>query len=264
MSNLSPTMLLLNLGHALDHLFLLIFATAVGAIAVEFGMGWTELMPYTAGAFLLFGLGSLPAGWLGDHWGRRAMMVVFFIGIGASSIAVSLARSPIEIAVLLTVLGAFAAIYHPVGIAMVVQNAKGIGITIGINGLAGNLGIAAAAVLTGFLVRDFGWRAAFAVPGALSIACGVLFYFVAARESEAPAKRKPKIVDIPRNLALRVFLVMTATAICSSFAFNFTTNGNTALFLSASAASRPIRHVSASCSPASMPLPRSPSSWSAS
>ena len=46
--------LLLNLAHALDHLFLLIFATAVGAIAADFGFArWEDLMPYGAGAFLI-------------------------------------------------------------------------------------------------------------------------------------------------------------------------------------------------------------------
>ena len=40
--------LLLNVGHAIDHMFLLIFATAVATIAMEFGHGdWTELMPYS-------------------------------------------------------------------------------------------------------------------------------------------------------------------------------------------------------------------------
>ena len=34
MSNRTPTALLLNAGHAIDHLFLLIFATAVATIAV--------------------------------------------------------------------------------------------------------------------------------------------------------------------------------------------------------------------------------------
>ncbi|MCX7227182.1 MAG: hypothetical protein NT071_16615, partial [Burkholderiales bacterium] len=67
---------LLNLGHALDHMALLIFATAVTSIAPEFGFSrWEDLMPYSAGAFLLFGLGSVPAGRLGDLWGRRNMMV---------------------------------------------------------------------------------------------------------------------------------------------------------------------------------------------
>ena len=68
-----PTQLLLNLGHAIDHMFLLIFATAVTTLAAEYGVQrWEDLMPYRAGALLLFGLGSLPAGRLGDLWGRRA------------------------------------------------------------------------------------------------------------------------------------------------------------------------------------------------
>jgi MFS family permease len=89
MSNGSPTALLLNAGHALDHLFLLIFATAVAAIAADWGMLWQDLMPYTLGAFLMFGVGSLPAGRLGDLWGRRAMMIVFFVGMGLSALLVA-------------------------------------------------------------------------------------------------------------------------------------------------------------------------------
>ena len=58
MSNTSPTALLLNAGHAMDHLFLLIFATAVPVIAAELGMVWQDLMPYTVGAFVLFGAGA--------------------------------------------------------------------------------------------------------------------------------------------------------------------------------------------------------------
>ena len=48
--------LLLNIGHGLDHMFLLIFAASVGVIASDFGFqSWEDLMPYGVGAFLLFG-----------------------------------------------------------------------------------------------------------------------------------------------------------------------------------------------------------------
>ena len=108
--------LLLNVGHALDHLFLLIFATAVVAIAAEFGFSrWEDLMPYGVGAFFLFGLGSLPSGRLGDLWGRRPMMLVFFFGIGAAAVLTALARGPWQLAGGLTLIGLFASIYHPVG-----------------------------------------------------------------------------------------------------------------------------------------------------
>src|SRR6266581_1666733 len=113
MSTGRPTALLLNAGHALDHLFLLIFATAVGAIATDWGMIWQDLMPYTAGAFVMFGLGSLPAGRLGDLWGRRAMMVVYFLGMGVSGLVIAAASSPWHLAVALTVMGAFASSTTP-------------------------------------------------------------------------------------------------------------------------------------------------------
>jgi MFS family permease len=226
MSKLSPTALLLNAGHALDHLFLLIFATAVAAIAAEWGMVWQDLMPYTVGAFVMFGLGSLPAGRLGDLWGRRAMMVVFFLGIGAAAILVATTSGVWTLAAALTLMGIFASIYHPVGIPMLVQNARNPGFTIGVNGLAGNLGIAIAAMLTGFLVKQAGWRAAFAVPGALAMLCGVLFLLLVPREDMAPAKRPKKSVDLPPSVMARVVLVMTLAAVSSSLIFNFTTNGN--------------------------------------
>ena len=220
--------LLLNLGHALDHLFLLIFATAVSAIAVDFGVArWEDLMPYTVGAFFMFGVGSVPAGRLGDLWGRRKMMLVFFYGIGLASIAVAFTQSPWQIAAALTVLGLFSAIYHPVGIPMLVQHSKRPGITIGINGLAGNLGIAFAALSTGLLVKYFGWRMAFVVPGVVSIAAGLLFSKTAPLELGPPATKKSTHIQLPKHLAVRTFIVMVASGTTGSLLFNFTTNGNT-------------------------------------
>ena len=226
MSPTRPTALLLNAGHALDHLFLLIFATAVGAIAAEWNMVWQDLMPYTVGAFIMFGLGSLPAGRLGDLWGRRAMMVVFFLGLGGSAMLVALTSGVWPLAAALTLMGVFASIYHPVGIPMLVQQARNPGFTIGVNGLFGNLGIAFAAVLTGFLVKYAGWRAAFVIPGLLALLCGMLFLALVPKEEVAPARRPKKSVDLPRAVMARVLLVMTLAAVSSSLIFNFTTNGN--------------------------------------
>jgi len=220
--------LLLNVAHALDHLFLLIFATAVAAIARDFGFTrWEDLMPYGVGAFLMFGLGSLPAGKLGDSWGRRPMMLVFFFGLGASALLASIAQNVWQLAAALTLLGTFTAIYHPVGIPMLVQGAKKPGATIGVNGLAGNLGIAAAALVTGFLVQAIGWRAAFAVPGLACIALGLLFAKVVPAEAEPPSQRKrvSAVTLAPGQLA-RVLMVMTVASATAGLLFNLTTNGN--------------------------------------
>jgi len=223
--------LLLNVAHGIDHMFLLIFATAVGSIAAEFGFhDWEDLMPYGVGAFILFGVGSLPAGRLGDLWGRRRMMLVFFFGIGASALIAALARNAWQLAAALTLLGAAASIYHPVGIPMLLQTARKPGAVIGINGLSGNLGIAVAALSTGFLVQWLGWRAAFAVPGLLAAGCGVLFMRLCPEEVEAPASRKTRAtIVLPPKLLARVFAVMTMAAVTGSLLFNFSTNGNAQL-----------------------------------
>ena len=226
---LTPTATrLLNLGHALDHMALLIFATAVTSIAPEFGFSrWEDLMPYSAGAFLLFGLGSVPAGRLGDLWGRRNMMVVFFFAMSATALLCAAAQNAWQMAAALTLLGAASSIYHPVGIPMLLQHARRPGATIGLNGLVGNLGIALAAILTGFMVKYVGWRMAFVAPALLSLACGLLFLRCSSRETESPAKRTSKArIALPPRLLARLFMVMTFAAVSSSLLFNFTTNGN--------------------------------------
>jgi len=221
------TSLLLNFAHAIDHLMLLVFATAVSSIAADFGIGrWEDLMPYTTGAFLMFGIGSFPSGRLGDLWGRRVMMLVFFVGMGASALLIAATQNPWQLALALACMGAFASIYHPVGIPMLLRHTTRPGVTIGINGMAGNLGIAAAAMSTGFLIQYADWRTAFVVPGLVSIVCGVLFMKIAPAEQEAPGKQVSRQIELAPKTRNRVFLVMTMLAITSSILFNFTTNGN--------------------------------------
>ena len=208
-------------------MFLLIFATAVSVIAADFGKAsWEQLMPYGAPAFLLFGLGSIPSGRLGDLWGRRPMMLVFYHGMGFAALLAAVTQNAWQLAIALTLLGAFASIYHPVGIPMLLQATRRPGWTIGVNGLSGNLGIALAALSTGFAVKFIGWRAAFAIPGLIAIACGILFARVTPVETHAPAKRAARTMAIPASVVARVFLVMTTAAVTGGLLFNFTTNGN--------------------------------------
>ncbi len=220
--------LMLNIGHAIDHMFLLVFAAAIGAIAADFGFAhWEDLMPYGVGAFFLFGIGSLPSGRLGDLWGRRRMMLVFFFGIGTAALATALARNAWQLAIALAAIGAFASIYHPVGIPMLVQRTRNPGAVIGVNGLAGNLGVAVAALITGFVTQWIGWRAAFVLPGLLAIACGAVFAYAAPVEAETPARRTTRSARaVPPGVLTRALVVMTAAAVTGSLLFNFTTNGN--------------------------------------
>ena len=114
--------LFLNVGHFFDHLIILIFsAVAALGLAREWGMGYAQLIPYATPGFVAFGLFAVPAGWLADKWSREGMMLVFFLGIGTAAVLTALADTPLQIGLGLFVIGMFGAIYHPVGLAMVVQ-----------------------------------------------------------------------------------------------------------------------------------------------
>ena len=170
--------LFLNVGHFLDHLFSLIFATVAALVlAKEWGMSYAELIPYATPGLIAFGVFSLPAGWLADRWSREGMMVVFFIGIGLASVATSTAQSPVQIAVGLFVVGVFAAIYHPVGLAMIARGGQSMGRDIAVNGVWGNMGVGCAALLTGVLIDLAGWRTAFWVPGVFSVIVGLAYLY---------------------------------------------------------------------------------------
>jgi MFS family permease len=216
--------LFLNLGHAIDHLLMLIFPTVVLAMSAELGRGYADLLPLALGGFIAFGACSIPAGWLADRWSRTGMMTVFFFGIGAASILTGLASGPAQIAFGLTLIGVFAAIYHPVGIAMLVANRDNVGRVLGVNGVFGNVGVAFSALLAGALAATAGWRAAFIVPGAIAIGVGVAFaIIVRGSRIQAPARRAAVLVKLSRADLARVFGVLTVATACGGVIFNATT-----------------------------------------
>jgi len=222
----SPTSLLLNLGHAMDHWVIAIFLYTVSVIAGVWGTDWKELTPYAFGASFMFGAGSIVSGKLGDSWGRRSMMIIFFAGLGVSCLLIALCQNKWQIGLALTLMGAFASIYHPVGIPMIVQGADKPGFVIGVNGLVGNLGIAIGASVSVLLATRYGWQMAYIVPGIVSLVAAGLFSMLVPKEQEAPARRKAKMLDLPPSVMAKVFFIMTCAAVTGSIVFNFTTNSN--------------------------------------
>jgi MFS family permease len=225
--------LLLNIGHFLDHMFTLIFATVAAlALSREWGLSYGDLLKYATPGFFAFGVFAYPAGWLADKWSREGMMVAFFVGIGVTAILTGLTQSPLQLGIGLFVVGMFAAIYHPVGLAIVVAKWKNTGMRIAVNGVWGNLGVASAALLTGYLIDNGGWRAAFIAPGIFSIAIGIAYAAMQWREIAADrggrstATNKPAAAPLPtdyKQLLIRVSVIVFLTTAISSIIFQSTT-----------------------------------------
>ncbi|MFP6749606.1 MAG: MFS transporter [Alphaproteobacteria bacterium] len=224
--------LMLNIGHFLDHLFTLIFATVAALVLYrEWGMGYGELIAYATPGFFAFGVFSLPAGWIADKWSRDGMMCVFFIGIGLTAIATGFARTPLQMGAGLFVVGMFAAIYHPVGLAIVTTKWRNTGMRIAANGVWGNLGVASAALIAGYLIDNGGWRMAYILPGCFSIAMGLAYMSLRWKnihlERMAPKTAKAEVQARAsatyRALLIRISAIVFFTTAVSSVIFQATT-----------------------------------------
>jgi MFS family permease len=210
----------LNWAHALDHFVMLIYPTVV-ALQALYGRSYAELIGLSTGSFVAFGLFSLPAGWLADRWSRRDMMVAFYLGCGASLIGAALAPSLIWLAVALFMLGIFAAIYHPVGTAMVIESATHRGRTMAFNGVCGNLGISLAAGITAMLMAALSWRGAFFVPGIVCVATGVVYVWLIPNEAQHKSARSAT-ADVPLSPAVAaiIFGLFIVVALAAGLVFN--------------------------------------------
>lgn len=216
------TLRFVNVAHALDHYVLLIYPTAVIAIAAQTGLGYGELIGLATGAFVAFGLCSLPMGWLADRFGRRNMLAVFFFSYGLSCFGVASAGSPTAFALWLCVLGLASAIYHPVGSTMLVTHARRLGRDLGVNGVWGNFGAAFASGISAFLAAHLGWQAAFLVPGALCLALGAAFLALVPGDGEGGARAggAAPVIAVSRPVAL--LCVFGLAILAGGMTFNVT------------------------------------------
>ncbi len=220
----------LNIGHFLDHFFILVFATVAAlTLTREWGLSYAQLIPYATPGFIAFGLCALPAGWLADKWSRRGMMAVFFIGIGACSVLTALAETPLQMGLALFAMGVFAAIYHPVGIPLVIEGRDKTGMPIAINGVYGNLGVASAALITGLMIEYVGWRSAFVWPGLVSIAVGIAYIWLIGiapeRSKTGPSKKSAGGTSPSYQGAslIRIFAIILFTTALGGMVFQSTT-----------------------------------------
>lgn len=213
----------MNWAHALDHFVILIYPTVVIELEVVYGASYSTLIALATASFVAFGLFSLPAGWLGDRWSRRHMMVIFFIGIGASMIAVGLVNTRLELGAALLSIGIFASIYHPVGTAMIVSYAETLGRQMGINGVWGNLGVASSALVTGVVGQYLGWRWAFILPGFVTILIGLCFMAMVSHEDRTNAKQAAAQARVAKQDMWRVIVALLIVVIAISTTFNAVT-----------------------------------------
>ena len=202
------------------HMFAAFYFVIVLSIEQEWHFTYGELISlWTLGA-LLIGLGALPAGWLSDRWSRSSMMVIMFIGMGLSSILCGLSNEQFSLFIGLSLLGLSCSIYHPVGIAWVVNSSEKKGRALGINGIFGGVGIGSGAFIAGLLIKYFDWKFAFIIPGIISLIIGIILFFFISNNLISFQNSKTK--DLEENNSSHNLIIIACILLFSMFGLGLT------------------------------------------
>ena len=180
----------LNISHFLDHFIMLIFAKAAYDAGRHFGMSYDEIIIYGVAGFILFGAVAPLAASLADRFSRSLLLVIYHFGIGLAAILAGFAQTVWQLSAAIGLIGVFASIYHPVGIAMLIKSNRRIGFRLGINGVFGNMGVAAAPLIAGILLTMGDWRLCFILPGIFCLIYGFAFITALEEEYQQPIQKK--------------------------------------------------------------------------
>jgi MFS family permease len=214
----------INVAHFVDHYVILIFPTVVIALEKSLARTYAELIALATASFVAFGLFSLPWGYLADYWSRRRIMAGFFFGCGFSLAMAAAAPNVYWLAAALFLLGIFAAIYHPVGVPLLISSARDRGRDLAMNGVFGNLGVAFAPGITALILATLGWRAAFGIPAAVCVAIGFA-YLRFTGEADAGRSERAKVAEVPLTwaMAAAIFAFFALISFSGGIVFNVMT-----------------------------------------
>ena len=204
----------LNISHFLDHFIMLIFAKSAYDAGRHFGMTYDEIIIFGVGGFILFGAVAPLSASLADKFSRSLLLVIYHFGIGGAAILAGLTQSVWQLAIAISTIGLFASIYHPVGIAMLIKSNNKIGFRLGINGVFGNMGVAAAPLIAGLLLTVGDWRLCFIVPGIFCFIYGYAFIAALEEEKKEQSQKTKKIqnTNFSPNWKLALTAVFLSTA----------------------------------------------------
>jgi MFS family permease len=214
----------LNVAHAIDHFVLLIYPTVVIGLNSVYHRSYSEMIALSTATFVAFGMFSLPAGWLADRWSRRNMIALFYGGCGVSLAGAAFAPNLATLAVALFAIGMFASIYHPVGMAMLIEASQASGRTLAFNGLCGNFGVSLAPGISALFATWLGWRAAFLVPAVVCTAVAIAYLCMTTDDSRYAKSRKSEpAVSLTGRHAVIVLGVFTVMILTGSTTFHLLT-----------------------------------------
>jgi predicted MFS family arabinose efflux permease len=157
------------------HVNMLVFPALALPLAGFLGLPAGQVLGMSFWMYFLFGVTALPWGVASDRWGAPPLLLLFHLGAAASCLAAAAwIDDPGRLTLALAGLGLFSGIYHPAGLGWISTRVERVSVGLGYNGMAGNLGIAAAPLLAGLLNWRIGPAAVYVTLAALNAVGAVL------------------------------------------------------------------------------------------
>ncbi|MFO8065615.1 MAG: MFS transporter [Spirochaetota bacterium] len=150
-----------SLGHALTHISMLVLPAVLVPVSQEYDLSLTRVTGIGTVAYLLFGVGALPAGIVGRLTSAKFLLILYFIGTAISGLLVGIAPTFAAFVIGMGLLGLSSSIYHVAGPTLISHFSGRTGKAFGVHGVAGSAGITLAPLIAGVLASFVSWRAAY-------------------------------------------------------------------------------------------------------
>jgi MFS family permease len=220
MDNEKKIVIITCVAHFLSHFYELIFPALAIPLMISLKMSLTDVLKLSFLMYLLFGLGALPWGIISDRYGNRKSLIIFFFGCGAGAFLTASSQSGTSLMLSLAVIGFFASIYHPAGMGLISRGVKNRGMALGINGVAGNIGLVSAPFAAGLLNWLIGWKMTYIFIGAFSLLWGIIMLLVSIDETPLhdEGKAAQGLPDANNN-NLKYFLILCVIMTLAGLAY---------------------------------------------
>jgi FSR family fosmidomycin resistance protein-like MFS transporter len=219
------------LAHFGHHLLAALLTPLLPFIRDEFVLDYTQVGWMVSAFTVSYGIGQLPAGWLADRIGSRAVITIGISGVALSGLLVGLSPTYIMLVIFLVLLGVTGGGYHPASAPLVsaAVEPKTRGRALGIHQIGGTASFFLAPLIAGGIATALGWRGSFIVISIPVILFGVVFYLLLGRRGytkkgkpEIPSdhpEKPPLAGDVRRLVAFLILSIFSLALVISIVSF---------------------------------------------
>ncbi len=190
MTNERKIILFTCVAHFFTHFYEMIFPALAIPLMLSLQIDLAEVLKLSFLMYLLYGLTALPWGMVADRFNNRSALIIFFMGTSLGALLTALSDTSTSLMLSLAVIGFFASIYHPAGMGLISLGIRNRGMALGINGVAGNLGLISAPFAAGILNWLVGWEVTYLIIGGAGVIWGAILFLVDIDETPVHADQE--------------------------------------------------------------------------